>query len=240
MKKLVFAVCLVMCLAGCANNSTEEKAKDSKASAESAVSSAEESKFNSHITYTCEKAADDPELDKVADARDARYSQAFNESEHTIKKDYENKEIRLEFDNTEGTEDFAETSNLANIVKFIKGEDKSGEVILTNENIESCEKQIYVDAGDGSERWGVTIQFDDEGKQLFADATTELSEKKMPISVWLNDEMISAPNVNEPILDGKCQISGDFDEEKATDLAEKIAMKPLPFDITVKECELNK
>ncbi|WP_024858073.1 SecDF P1 head subdomain-containing protein [Ruminococcus albus] len=240
MKKLILAVCLVMCLAGCGNNSTEDKAKDSKASAESAVSSAEESKFDSHITYTCEKAADDAELDKVADALDARYSQAFSESEHTIKKDYENKEIRLEFDNTEGTEDFAETSNLANIVKFIKGEDKSGEVILTNENIESCEKQMYVYAGDGSERWVVTIQFDDEGKQLFADATTELSEKKMPISVWLNDEMISAPMVNEPIMDGKCQISGDFDEEKATELADKIAMKPLPFDITVKESELNK
>ena len=137
-------------------------------------------------------------------------------------------------------EDFAETSTLANIVKFKKGEDKSGEIVLTNENIESCEKQMYVYAGDGSERWVVTIQFDDEGKQLFADATTELSEKKMPISVWLNDEMISAPNVNEPIVDGKCQISGDFDEEKATDLAEKIAMKPLPFDITLEKYELNK
>ena len=136
MKKLVFAVCLVMCLAGCGNNSTEDKAKDSKASAESAVSSAEESKFDSHITYTCEKAADDAELDKVADALDARYSQAFSESEHTIKKDYENKEIRLEFDNTEGTEDFVETSTLANIVKFVKGKDKTGEVILSLSSIQ--------------------------------------------------------------------------------------------------------
>ena len=240
MKKIVLAVCLVMCLAGCGNNSTEDKAKDSKASAESAVSSAEESKFDSHITYTCEKAADDAELDKVADALDARYSQAFSESEHTIKKDYENKEIRLEFDNTEGTEDFAETSNLANIVKFIKGEDKSGEVILTNDNVEQCVNQVYVDPNTGLDNYVVSIEFDDEGKQLFADATTELSEKKMPISVWLNGEKIASPNVNEPITDGKCQISGDFDEEKATDLADKIAMKPLPFDITVKESELNK
>ena len=240
MKKLILAVCLVMCLAGCGNNSTEDKAKDSKASAESAVTSAEESKFNSYILYSCANAADDAELDKIGDALDSRYSKAFEGSNHEIEKNYEKKEIKLDFDYAEGVEDFAETSTLANIVKFKKGEDKSGEIVLTNENIESCEKQIYVDAGDGSEHWVISIQFDDEGKQLFADATTELSEKKMPISVWLNDEMISAPNVNEPIVDGKCQISGDFDEEKATELAEKIAMKPLPFDITLEKYELNK
>ena len=240
MKKLVLAVCLVMCLAGCGNNSTEDKAKDSKASAESAVTSAEESKFNSYILYSCANAADDAELDKIGDALDSRFSKAFEGSNHEIEKNYEKKEIKLDFDYAEGVEDFAETSTLANKVEFIKGEDKSGEVILTNDNVEQCVNQVYVDPDTSLDNYVVSIEFDDEGKQLFADATTELSEKKMPISVWLNGEKIASPNVNEPIVDGKCQISGDFDEEKATELAEKIAMKPLPFDITLEKYELNK
>jgi hypothetical protein len=229
-----------MCLAGCANNSTDEKAKDSKASAESAVSSAEDSKYGSYILYSCANAADDAELDKIGYALDSRFSKAFEGSDHEIEKNYEKKEIKLDFKYAEGVEEFAETSTIANKVEFIKGEDKSGEVILTNDNVEQCVNQVLVDPDTGVENYVVSIEFDDEGRQLFADATTELSEKKMPISVWLNDEMISAPMVNEPIVDGKCQISGDFDEEKAAELAEKIAMKPLPCDITLEKYELNK
>ena len=137
-------------------------------------------------------------------------------------------------------EDFVEISPLENKVEFIKGEEKSGEVVHTNNNIKSCENRQYMDYSDDSTYWVIAMEFDEEGTQIFADATTEMSGKNIPITIWLNDEIISAPMVNEPITDGKCQISGDFDEEKATDLAEKIAMKPLPFDITVKESELNK
>lgn len=236
MKKLVLAVCLVMCLAGCADNS----AKDSKSSAaESSVSSAEESRFNSHITYTCDKAADNAELDNIGDVLESRYSQTFDNSDHTIIKDYEKKKIKLEFDYAEGAEEFAEISALENKVEFIKGDDKSGEVILTNENIDKCEQRLSADIY-GTERWEVALQFDDESKQIFADVTEELAANGMSLSIWLNDKRISAPVVNECVTDGNCVISGDLDEESSAALAKQIAMKPLPFDITLEEYELDR
>ena len=263
MKKLILLASLALILTGCASGETESKTESSESSAETTAASvtneaeeevsaeeesaveesaAEEEKkaeYNSSITYTCENAADDAQLDTIADVLDKRFDSMFSEQEHYIEKDYANKEIKLEFDNTEGMEDFVEISPLENKVEFIKGEEKSGEVVLTNNNIKSCENRQYMDYSDDSTYWVIAMEFDEEGTQIFADATMELSENKNAISIWLDDELLAAPTVIESIMDGKCQISGDYDEERSAELAKKIAMKPLPFDIAVKGSELN-
>ncbi|MEG0615290.1 MAG: protein translocase subunit SecD, partial [Oscillospiraceae bacterium] len=52
---------------------------------------------------------------------------------------------------------------------------------------------------------------EESGAKKFADATTKLAASGGMISIWMDDTCISYPNVNEPILDGKATISGQFD-----------------------------
>lgn len=87
--------------------------------------------------------------------------------------------------------------------------------------------QAVVNQEDNS--YAVSIEFNDEGKQLFGDITTKYLNKT--ISIWMDDVMISAPTVNAAITDGKAQITGDFDAESATALANKINAGALPFKL---------
>lgn len=73
----------------------------------------------------------------------------------------------------------------------------------------------------------VHLEFNEEGKQKFADATTRLVGKT--ISIWLDDTLISYPTVNEAITGGTASISGTFTSEEVTDLANKIEAGALPF-----------
>lgn len=101
-------------------------------------------------------------------------------------------------------------------------------VILTGSDVQSAK------AGYNSQtnQYIVQLSFKDSGKQKFADATEKLVGDK--ISIWMDDECISYPNVNEKINDGSCEISGSFTAETATELANKINGGALPFKLEAK------
>ena len=79
----------------------------------------------------------------------------------------------------------------------------------------------------------VNITFDSEGGRKFAKLTTENVNK--PFAIILDDEVLSAPNINEPIQGGQAQISGSFDPESANQLAISLRSGALPVDLTVIE-----
>ena len=54
----------------------------------------------------------------------------------------------------------------------------------------------------------VAITFDSQGGRKFAQVTRENVNK--PFAIILDNQVISAPNINEPILGGRAQISGSF------------------------------
>lgn len=101
-------------------------------------------------------------------------------------------------------------------------------IIMTGSDVQSAK------AGYNSQtnQYIVQLSFKDSGKQKFADATEKLVGEK--ISIWMDDECISYPNVNEKISDGSCEISGSFTAETATELANKINGGALPFKLEVK------
>ena len=101
-------------------------------------------------------------------------------------------------------------------------------VILTGSDVQSA-KAGY---NSQTDKYIVQLNFKDSGKQKFADATEKLVGDK--ISIWMDDECISYPNVNEKINDGSCEISGSFTAETATELANKINGGALPFKLEVK------
>lgn len=79
----------------------------------------------------------------------------------------------------------------------------------------------------------VNITFDSDGGRKFAKLTTENVGK--PFAIILDEEVLSAPNINEPIQGGQAQISGSFTPETANQLAISLRSGALPVDLTVIE-----
>ena len=79
----------------------------------------------------------------------------------------------------------------------------------------------------------VSITFDQQGGAKFAKLTTENVNR--PFAIILDGQVLSAPNINEPILGGSAQISGGFTVEAANQLAIALRSGSLPVDLTVVE-----
>ena len=79
----------------------------------------------------------------------------------------------------------------------------------------------------------VNIRFNGQGGRRFAKVTQENVNK--PFAIILDNQVISAPNINEPILGGTAQISGNFTVESANELAIALRSGKLPVDLKVIE-----
>ncbi|MCP9223683.1 protein translocase subunit SecD [Erythrobacter sp. LQ02-29] len=79
----------------------------------------------------------------------------------------------------------------------------------------------------------VNIQFDQQGGARFAQLTQQNVGK--PFAIILDGQVLSAPNINEPILGGSARISGSFSVESAAALAISLRSGALPVDLAVVE-----
>ncbi len=79
----------------------------------------------------------------------------------------------------------------------------------------------------------VSFKFDSVGARRFADATRENVGK--PFAIVLDNKVISAPVIREPILGGSGIISGSFTAQSATDLALLLRAGALPAPLVILE-----
>jgi len=79
----------------------------------------------------------------------------------------------------------------------------------------------------------VSITFNSAGGAKFAQLTSENVNR--PFAIILDNKILSAPNINEPILGGSAQISGSFTVQDATQLAISLRSGALPVDLAVVE-----
>jgi protein-export membrane protein SecD len=79
----------------------------------------------------------------------------------------------------------------------------------------------------------VSFKFDSVGGKKFGDATRENVGK--PFAIVLDNKVISAPVIREPILGGSGIISGSFTVQSASDLALLLRAGALPAPIEIKE-----
>jgi protein-export membrane protein SecD len=79
----------------------------------------------------------------------------------------------------------------------------------------------------------VSFRFDAAGAKRFGDATRENVGK--PFAIVLDNKVISAPVIREPILGGSGIISGSFTVQSASDLALLLRAGALPAPITILE-----
>src|SRR5207244_9960982 len=77
----------------------------------------------------------------------------------------------------------------------------------------------------------VSFRFNTSGARKFAQATTE--NVGQPFAIVLDNEVISAPVIREPITGGSGQISGSFTVQQANDLAILLRAGALPAPLTV-------
>ncbi len=117
----------------------------------------------------------------------------------------------------------------------------SGELVLNGDDIESAQMGYLQTSETSSPEYVVSLTLKTKGKdgeksgsEKFAAATAELNNTDTPISIWMDNTMISAPRVNSVISNGQAQISGSFTAETATKLANQINSGALPFKMETK------
>ena len=77
--------------------------------------------------------------------------------------------------------------------------------------------------------WAVNLGFKNTARTVFGDTTTALNKNGGTFAIVLDGQVISYAGVNEPILDGNAQITGDFTESEASSLANSLKYGSLPI-----------
>lgn len=103
------------------------------------------------------------------------------------------------------------------------------QTLLTGENL--VDAQVGFNPKDNSPE--VKIRFDAIGAKKFADITK--NNIGHLLAIVLDNQVISAPRLNVPIVDGNAVISGDFSVEEASNLALLMRAGALPAPIAVVE-----
>ena len=119
-----------------------------------------------------------------------------------------------------------------------------GDIILEGTDVEEAYVTLERDeSGNQSGGYAVALNLKDSGKEAFRDATQAAvnqdadyldnngSQSRYVISIWMDTNCISYPQVNSVISEGRATITGDFDYDSAKALADKINGGALPFNL---------
>ena len=79
----------------------------------------------------------------------------------------------------------------------------------------------------------ISLTFNDEGAKVFGDLTTAHVNERL--AIVLDGEVLSAPNIREPILSGTAEITGQFKFEEASLLALSLRSGALKVPMHVEE-----
>jgi protein-export membrane protein SecD len=79
----------------------------------------------------------------------------------------------------------------------------------------------------------VSFRFNTKGAERFAKLTRDNVGR--PFAIILDEKVVSYPNINEPILGGSGQISGNFTVQETNDLAVVLRSGALPAKLTIVE-----
>ncbi len=146
------------------------------------------------------------------------------------------KRIRVELP---GAEDAEEAIDQIGQTAQLEFELADGTKVLDGSNVKDATTGTAEDGG-----YAVLLEFDSEGGDKFAEATqkaysgavtstyTDEGVADNAIMILLDDQIISAPSVNNgPISGGSCEITGGFTQEEAKNLAALIRGGALPVEL---------
>ena len=101
--------------------------------------------------------------------------------------------------------------------------------------------QVASSTGYATGQWGVNIVFNEAATQTFKDVTTRLnairgtkaSDPRARFAIMLDGQVLSSPVTQAVITNGQPQITGNFTEEEAANLAEQLKYGALPISFTI-------
>ena len=100
---------------------------------------------------------------------------------------------------------------------------------LTGKQLKRATADIQPGTGTINNNVVVRLQFDEEGTKLFSEITAANLGK--PIAIFLDNEILSAPTVQNAITNGEAVITGSFTADIAKDLASRLNSGALPIPI---------
>ena len=127
---------------------------------------------------------------------------------------------------------FSETGELQfELLKTIEEIEKEGSIVIYGTDVKAADAVSFPDQQTNQTTYGVSLSLTDEGKQKFATATTKAASQNETIAIYYDGEFVSVPGVDNPIMDGNAQISGDFLPEEAENLASTIRIGGLSVEL---------
>ncbi|HOQ16080.1 MAG TPA: protein translocase subunit SecD [Defluviitaleaceae bacterium] len=137
------------------------------------------------------------------------------------------KRLRVDIPGVDDPEKAIEDIGSTALLQFISPE---GEVILTGNEVKDARRDVITD-NNGISRPVVVVEFNDKGRDAFAEATQKYINQVIVIA--LDETIISYPVVEDVITTGTAFISGNFSIEEADELAARIKAGALPFKLNV-------
>ncbi len=128
-----------------------------------------------------------------------------------------------------GVDDPEQAVNIIKNTAQLEFQDEEGNVLVTGKDL----KDAQASPGTGGQGASVDLEFNDAGAKLFADATAKNVGRRLAIVI--DKEVVSAPTVNEPIPNGRAQITGGFTAEEAQNLAVLLRSGALPVSFNIME-----
>lgn len=113
----------------------------------------------------------------------------------------------------------------AGYTKFADGEEYTP--LLTGSDVKNA--LAGTDSSSTTSKYVVSLEFNEDGKQKFADATTANVGKI--IYIIYDGKVVSAPRVNEVITGGSAQIDGMESYEEANTLASYVRIGAMPLEL---------
>lgn len=180
-----------------------------------------------YVVLEAKDTPDDPVNDEKIDRAIATIRERIDSlgvSEPVIAKQGQ-KRIRVSLPNITDQDEALDLIGKTAQLEFVSPD---GEVILTGENVEES-NAVYQTSNAGAQEPVVTLKFDKEGTEKFAEATQKYLNQI--IDIKLDDKIISSPRVEVVISDGDAVINGQADLEEAGRLATLIKAGALPVQL---------
>ncbi len=112
---------------------------------------------------------------------------------------------------------------------MLEFKDEEGNTVLTGTDLKDAQAATNQQTGQNV----VNLEFSDEGGQKFADLTVKNVGRT--IAILLDGEVLTAPNVREPIMGGRAEITGQKTLEEAQQLAVLLRSGALPVKVNIIE-----
>ena len=112
--------------------------------------------------------------------------------------------------------------------------DAEGNVVLEGTDIESAQSIFGQISETSANQYYVQVKFTSDGVSRFAEATGNAAQRTDGnnfIAIYMDENLVSAPSVQEKITQDTCVITGQFTAEESAKLANQINSGNLPFEM---------